>query len=300
MTDFSVTVAGWDGSRSSSAALDWAAKREARRGGTLVIARAVMSTAPMTTTSDERFAAEQELTEIEASRITRENPGIGVQIRVMHGGPVNVLSGLSERADLVVVGAHHDPFQLSRAGWSVGTRLAADAACAVAIVPMTSLPAQPTSEIVAGVDGTDGSLASAWFAASEARLRGESLRLVHVWAEPSIWAKTFPLGAEMMETIQATHQHTLDDALAQVRSQFPDLDVSGQLERGSIARSLLTLSPSPGLVVVGSRSHSVLTEMLVGTVGFELLANQNVPVVIVRFDGKNVARSRTDLAPAAR
>ncbi|MFJ9006173.1 universal stress protein [Streptomyces canus] len=109
--------------------------------------------------------------------------------------------------------------------------------------------------VTVGLDGSPESRAAAEWAAREAKLRGLPLRLVHV-REP--------------ETAEG------------VRLRHPGVHVETEQIPGRPADALARAAKAAELLVLGSRGLSGIAGFLVGSVGMAVIADTEIPVVLVR------------------
>ncbi|NYJ30779.1 nucleotide-binding universal stress UspA family protein [Galbitalea soli] len=276
---FGEIVVGWSGSGLSSRAAEWAARHAARSGRTLVLLRAVDNNDDGVVPPEE-FDACCELTEEEAARLARVEPNLRVRAIVERGSLEVALRHFSLRADLVVLGRRAHP---ERGFHTVVGTLATRSACPVVAVPFAT-DAAPRG-IVVGIDGTQASVLAAMVAAQEATAIGEPLTIAHSWLEPSAWQTAFPLGDEMIASIEDVHRRTLHAIVTEVQAAFPELTVTPKLLRGSAQSVLVHADDHPELIVVGSRARSVAAEVLLGSVAYEAALHADHPVMIVREDG---------------
>lgn len=134
--------------------------------------------------------------------------------------------------------------------------------------------------IMVGLDGSSESQAAAEWAAREARLRGLSLRLVHVWEpvpEPMAQA---PLLAT--QTLQHWSERIPRGAAEGLRARHPGVDVTAVQLTGVPGDVLADVARDAELVVLGSRGLSGIRGFLVGSVGQTVIARTAAPVVLVR------------------
>jgi nucleotide-binding universal stress UspA family protein len=136
-------------------------------------------------------------------------------------------------------------------------------------------PATPV--IVVGVDGSEGSKDALRWAAGQAQLTGASLRVIASWRWPS-YVTRVPPGADPA----GDTERTLREAVAPVRDEFPDLDISEHVVQGPAGPSLLTHSENATLLVVGARGRAAFPGMLLGSVAEYCVRNGPCPVVVVR------------------
>ncbi|OIJ69780.1 universal stress protein [Streptomyces mangrovisoli] len=151
--------------------------------------------------------------------------------------------------------------------------------------------------VVAGLDGSPESRAAAEWAAREAALRGLPLRLVHVTEPvPSPVAQAPTLGAE---TLQHWAERIPREAAEGLRLRHPGVDVSVEPMTGAPAEALLSAAKDAELLVLGSRGLSGVGGFLVGSVGLAVVAHAELPVVLVRADGRAGGRDEGHAAGAA-
>ncbi|MHB9756316.1 universal stress protein [Streptomyces sp. BYX5S] len=136
-----------------------------------------------------------------------------------------------------------------------------------------------TRPITAGVDGSPESAAAAAWAAREAERRGLPLRLVHV-GEPA--PDALALGADDSALAQWAGD-LLADTEQEIAERHPGLAVTTDvLDGDGPAESLLGAARDADCLVLGSRGHGVLVGFLLGSVGQQVIARADSPVVLVR------------------
>ncbi|MEU1911362.1 universal stress protein [Streptomyces massasporeus] len=134
--------------------------------------------------------------------------------------------------------------------------------------------------IMVGLDGSSESQAAAEWAAREAKLRGLSLRLVHVWEPvPEPTAQAPLLGTE---TLKHWSERIPRDAAEGLRARHPGVNVAAVQLTGVPADVLVDVARDAELLVLGSRGLSGIGGFLVGSVGQAVIARTEVPVVLVR------------------
>ncbi len=159
------------------------------------------------------------------------------------------------------------------------------------------------SRIIVGVDGSDTSQHALEWAASEAKLRGEELQVVHV-VEPSDHARehTTPppvtpstsatrlladrereLHAQRARRNMAAAESLLDRMLARVDTAGVEVRPIA-VPDARPARRLIELSREPGAshLVVGARGRGGFRELILGSVGEQCVAYAGCPVTVVR------------------
>ncbi len=134
--------------------------------------------------------------------------------------------------------------------------------------------------VVAGVDGSQASLAAVDWAAAEARRRGWRLHIVCAYAVPAFTVASLDGGFAAVDdaAIQAGAQTVLEEATERAGAE---LEITSALEVGDPAGVLVELSRQAGLVVVGTRGGGGFADRLLGTVSSALPAHAYCPTVIV-------------------
>ncbi|WP_406066880.1 universal stress protein [Streptomyces sp. NBC_01077] len=133
--------------------------------------------------------------------------------------------------------------------------------------------------ITVGVDGSEGSVAAVDWAADEAALRGDGLRLVYAtrWAEHQLGA---------MKVSHEDRAGAAEGVLAaterRVGSRQPDLAMTADEVEDAPADVLLAAASQAELLVVGSHGLGSVRGFIVGSVGQEVVAEAERPVVLVR------------------
>ncbi|WP_327714285.1 universal stress protein [Streptomyces sp. NBC_00490] len=131
--------------------------------------------------------------------------------------------------------------------------------------------------VIAGVDGSDESLAAAEWAAREAVRRERPLRLVHAWS----W---HPRQDGEPATAAQRHlaRHALRRAEDRIRRTCPNVVLDDEQVEGPATAALLRMSEQADVLVLGSRGLSGFTGFLVGSVAQGVVARSERPVVLVR------------------
>lgn len=131
--------------------------------------------------------------------------------------------------------------------------------------------------VVVGV-GSTGSERGVAFGIRVARLLSAPLHLMHV-VEPLIGVPEVAILAEL--DIEAAGAEVLNQALASVQAQAPDLKVTGTVLLGHPVTSLVKSTTDARLVVLEHRDLSGLARLVVRSVSGGVAAKAKVPVVSV-------------------
>jgi nucleotide-binding universal stress UspA family protein len=140
------------------------------------------------------------------------------------------------------------------------------------------------SMIVVGVDGSDESKAALGWALKEARLRSATVRCVHAWALPSLvvgMGYEPLLDASYLASLRQDAEAMIDRTLAEVGGAG-EIEVNRVVLEGPPAQMLVDAAKDADLLVVGSRGHSGLTGLLLGSVSHQCAQHAPCPIVIVR------------------
>jgi len=146
--------------------------------------------------------------------------------------------------------------------------------------------------IVVGVDGSEASLRAVDWAADEATLRGLPLRLVYA----SLWERYE--GTSIAEDLakpdeQVRAEDVVDNAARRARRRQPELDVSVEVLAEEPEYALVRESRSASMLVTGTRGRSGLAEALLGSVSLIVAGHAQCPMVVVRGNHDNQARTGT-------
>jgi nucleotide-binding universal stress UspA family protein len=143
--------------------------------------------------------------------------------------------------------------------------------------------------VLAGFDGSPGSEEALIWAVQEARARGEKLTLCHVWGPPAPTRLS-----EVSEATQAAEQAgqwTLACGTLLAQTLMGGKDIHPVLAAGPAAAALCGRSARADLLVVGSRGHSGLAGLLLGSVSAQAAGHASAPVVVMRGHWRPVSGS---------
>ncbi|CAM5636723.1 universal stress protein [Streptomyces hirsutus] len=270
-------MVGVDGSPSSLAAVDVAAREARLRGAPLRIVHAFSRPSDLEPMIHGVLAqAEQRAADVA--------PGLEVLRTVASGDTLTVLWSESRHAALAVLGGR------GRGGFghlllgSTVVQLAAHGFCPVMAVRGRPDPQGP---VLLAVDGSPAGAAAGEFAFAEAALREAPLIALHVW---NTWSEPTPyegpadppnVGVDLGR-LREKHRRRLDEALAPWRAAHPEVSVEPLLERSRVRHTLLEAAKEAQLLVAGARGHGGFTGMLLGSVSQALLYHADCPVTVVR------------------
>ncbi|MFF9092935.1 universal stress protein [Streptomyces sp. NPDC014802] len=139
---------------------------------------------------------------------------------------------------------------------------------------MTAAP--PPRTVLVGVDDTSEAWLAADWAATEARLRGTGLRLLHAVGPGS------PAGDGADARVLDAAASVLDDAVARIAAAHPGVPLETALAHEQPAEALIDAARDAGLVVVGTRGRGGFSGLLLGSVSLRTAAHADRPVVVAR------------------
>jgi nucleotide-binding universal stress UspA family protein len=286
-------VAGIDGSEESLAAVQWAAVAAARRGVPLSIVHVVEHhVEPATDGEILRYdpqhwgpvrhglphGARSALARA-SRRAVAAAPGLSVRLAAVFGRADQVLSAITDRAPLLVIGTRgNGGFSGLRFG-SVALCLASRARCPVVFTRAGSRP--EVREIVAGTDDRYEARSALEFSFGEADVRGARLTAMYVWAHPE--AGRLDGYHDWVLSVDAVNEGAaslLSEQVLPWRDKYPEVIVTESPVRGDPERALALASQSSDLVVIGGRRDQASAKG-VGPVTFAMLQHAQCPVAII-------------------
>ncbi len=296
MTD--TIMVGVDGMPEHRAALKWATERALRDGARLdlvfVIERS-WGDAPdepgvlLVTAAKSLLAVAQESALRFAERVPapvraltgpgsepQPRPPLSVSTRYVYGHVGSELAWASRDAGLLVVGARSGTDRERGFAGSLALRVAATAACSVAVVPHGW--ERSGTGVVVGVAGGPSSDAAVALAAEEAAVLEEPLRIVCVgYAANPLLAGLVP------EVSLGDHRLHIVEAAADAAREFhPALDVRAEIVEASPSRGLVAAAEGHRMLVVGTHNRHSAKRVMLGSVSHDVLLNVRVPVVVAR------------------
>jgi nucleotide-binding universal stress UspA family protein len=152
--------------------------------------------------------------------------------------------------------------------------------------PNNSSEGEEMSEIIVGVDGSDGSRTALRWAARTAAAKGVGLRAIAAWQYPS--NAVIPVGPTKLPGPDEMDERTCDELRAVVREVLEAGAVPVEVEagRGPAASVLLAAAARAGtdMLVVGARGLGGFAGLLLGSVSQECVEHSPCSVVVLRGD----------------
>ncbi len=282
-------VAGIDGSEESLAAVEWAGLEAARHRVPLCIVHVVdyHPRPPGPFRHDLPHRARSALARA-SHHAAAAAPGVDLRTAAVFGRPDRVLTAITARALLVVVGTRGTGSCSGRRTGSVALRLASRASCPVVFTAAASRPV--FGEIVVGTGG-GGQAAALEFGFGEADMRGVGLTALYAWAHPEAgrpdsyhdWMLSVGAHDKGAEAL-------LSEQVAPWRHKYPDVIVTESTVHGHPGRVLALASGHADLVVVGSGLGQLAPVPGLGLVGYDMLQHGQCPVAIIPDDAAGGAR----------
>ncbi|MGY6026581.1 universal stress protein [Streptomyces spinosirectus] len=291
MVTSGLVVVGVDGSASSLAAVESAAREARLRGASLRVVHAFVWPAthvpigawPLGPPEGGIHHMVEHLVAEAVERARKAAPEIDVSHVVVTGEPLTVLEAQSRAAELVVVGSRGMGGFVGLLVGSTAVHLVSHGRCPVLVVREQSSAEGP---IVLGVDGSPAGELAVDFAFAEAAFRQADLVALHVW---STWNAPLPPPQDSSQpyanppgALAAEEKRLLSEAIAGHRERYPEVSVEHQVVHGRTRETLIEASRTAQLVVVGARGRDGFAGLLLGSVSQALLHHAHCPVAVVR------------------
>jgi len=292
-------LVGYDGSVNSEKAVFWAAdvaratERKLRilTSYSLPMLVGVGATAgylaPVLTSQEvhEIDVKHRELLETVARRVKETHPGLEIETFLDQGAPGPSLLKASDDVSMIVLGTRGVGSAQGLLMGSVSYAVAHRAKRPVMLVPESSDRAE-AGRVVVGVDGSSRSSAAADWALALARCLHRPLEIVTAWHYP--YQAAIPEAEMMMgPDVEELRLAVLRDAKDLVRRERTRLQgghgvhIETDVLEGSAADSLAEFAGPRDIVVVASKSHSLLAAVLLGSTAVGVAHRSRGPVVIV-------------------
>ncbi|MFD6229437.1 universal stress protein [Streptomyces sp. NPDC060232] len=296
-----LVVVGVDGSESSSAAVEAAAREAGARGAGLRVVHAFvrpvpyalprlspgaaspLGPPPLDVSEDGLRKLAGGLVAEAVGRARATAPDVEVSHAVVTGDPVTVLEAQSRAAELVVVGSRGTGGFVGLLAGSTAVHLVAHGRCPVLVVREQQRADGP---VVLGVDGSAAGAPAVDFAFATAERRKAPLVALHAW---TTWNAPMPAPqqpsapyANPPGALAEEEEALLSEALAGYRARYPGVVVEHRVVHGPTREALIDASRSAQLMVVGARGRGGFAGLLLGSASQALLHHAHCPVAVVR------------------
>lgn len=221
------------------------------------------------------------------AKVLEAHPALTVELFLDQGSPAAALLKASEDAALIVVGTRGIGSGQALLLGSVSYAVAHRAHCPVLLVPDTSERAAG-GKVVIGVDGSENSNQAARWALHFAEALKRPVEVVTAWQYP--YAAMSPeigmvMGPDIEELRHAMKRdaHTLAEEVKKHLSvdEHSHTSISTDVVEGSATEALIDHAQSKDILVVGSRSRSMVVSALLGGTSLAIAHRSKCPVVIV-------------------
>ncbi|WP_336629412.1 MULTISPECIES: universal stress protein [unclassified Microbacterium] len=140
--------------------------------------------------------------------------------------------------------------------------------------------------IIVGVDGSPSSIAALKYAARLAQALHAPLEAVTTWTYPPM------TGAELVIEWQPEQdaQQILDQSVVAAFGDAPPDALTRTVLSGPPARTLIDLSETAGMLVLGSRGRGGFAGLLLGSVSASCASHAHCPVLIMHTDDDETDR----------
>lgn len=270
-------VVAVDGGPASAAAVRWVGARAAGQAADVDVTTVI---AP-----DEKFddpgVRDDRYTSLHDARTTlaRLAPSAAVMERTRLGEPVDQLLAASEDADLLVVGTNRTSGIASVLHRTLPLALAGRTSCPLVIVPAAW--SAVSGPIVVGWEDDGSSDEALDAAAAEAAVTGVPLMLAHSWLQPPSNPLDPAGSSALLHLVEGTQRELLEGTVHRLREEHPGMVIQSTLTSESPEAALSRLGREASLLVVGSHGRGAIADLLIGSIGDDLIRAMTCPVMIV-------------------
>lgn len=284
-------IVGWDSSPAATAALDWALDTARSTGAVVQLVHAVLAVPPvpygeMPLDQGVYDDIANAILALGTQRAHERAPEVPITSERMYRGVSGALLECARAGDVIVIGSRsHGGF----AGLLVGSTAVQVATHSDVPVVVLHAPGtregsyDPAGPILVGIDGTEASADALEFAMVLADQTLRAVQAVHAWTLPPV--ELVPpnlLTSEQVTAIAADQERVAAEAVAGVRSEFPDVSLSVNSVQGVAADVLLKQSKDASMIVVGSRGRGEFRGTILGSSSNTVLHRAACPVAVVR------------------
>jgi hypothetical protein len=221
------------------------------------------------------------------SKILKTHPEIKIETFLDQGSPVMALLKASDDVSMIVIGTKGVGSGHALLMGSVSYAIAHRAECPVILVP-ESAKRTAAGRVVVGIDSSKGALDAANWALHFAEDMHRDLELITAWHYPYS-AMSPEFGVMSGPDIDELRLAMLRDArnlVNRVKKHLSDdegskVSISTEVVEGSAADSLVEYTTPQDILVVGSKSHSLIAAVLLGSTAVGVAHRSKCPVVIV-------------------
>lgn len=139
----------------------------------------------------------------------------------------------------------------------------------------------PPDAVVVGIDGSDRDQTCITWGAGSAHRSRRALHLLHAQDVGAELAPSDPVAGAALPPLEPTPDTVLATALAETRTRWPELAITGSEPWSNPERALIEASQDAHLLVVGSRKVSGLERLLLGRSALAVAMHAACPVVLL-------------------
>ena len=294
-------LVGIDGSTNAELAMQWAAdiavatKRPLRLLSCyslpvmVGLGAAAGYMGPMLTSEEIREidAANRKVLEDMKAKVLVGRAGLSVELFLDQGSPAAALLKASEDAAMIVLGSRGVGSATALVLGSVSYAVAHRAKCPVMLVP-ESAERNKVGRVLVGVDGSKSSTQAAVWALHFAESLKRSVELVAAWQypyaamSPEIGMVMGPDIEELRHAMKRDSRKLVDHVKTQLSvDEHSHVSITTEVVEGSATEALIDHSTPADVLVVGSRSKSLIASALLGSTTLAVAHRSACPVVIV-------------------
>jgi nucleotide-binding universal stress UspA family protein len=288
-------LVGLDGSENSESAMWWAVDIavESKRSLRLLTCYALPAligmgvsagyVGPMLSSEEHHRTA----LDLMKSKVLKTHPELEIEMFLDQGSPVLALLKAATDASMIVIGTKGVGSGHALLMGSVSYAIAHRAECPVVLVPETAKRTS-TGRVVVGIDSSKGALDAADWALHFAEDMHRNLELISAWHYPYS-AMSPEFGVMSGPDIDELRLAMLRDArklVNRVKKHLSEdegsrVSISAEVIEGSAADALVEHTTPQDILVVGSKSHSLIASVLLGSTAVGVAHRSKCPVVIV-------------------
>jgi nucleotide-binding universal stress UspA family protein len=213
-----------------------------------------------------------------------ESPGaLDNEADLMVGPPARKLTEVAAGSRMLVVGRRGlGTFKRLLIG-STSEAVVTQAEIPVVVVPLHWKPTDHTGPVLVAVDDTDHNGGVIDFAISVASERKLPVRILHVWDLPAVFSWDAMNNAGVSAEWAENAQKHFENVAVEYRTKYPDVAIQVDVRRGHVVDGVVTAAEQTDaqLLVVGTRRHTRLAAMLLGSVTRGVLHHATCPLAVV-------------------
>ncbi|WP_042418205.1 universal stress protein [Streptacidiphilus anmyonensis] len=258
-------VVGFDGSKPSLAAAEWAATEAALTGAPVRLVLAHFPHREGTPVPDAYVQLQNEAVDLltrTAEDLRSRHLGLRVDCELLAGEAPTQLLHAAEPGSTLVLGSRGTGGFAGLLLGSTALAVAARAEHPVVLVRDHADPRLPRHEVVLGLELGEGRAPVIEFALAEAESRRTALRIVHAWL-PSMWwaAEPIPPGETERTALREDVEGKLREFVRPVAEKYPQVRLHFQVRTGSAAHVLVDEANHAGLLVLGRRRQRAVSAL---------------------------------------